>query len=117
MKTDSLKQYMALREALRKEKAALEARLAQIEDALTGRLANLGRGNGKIRKRARNEMSLREAVVEATRKKPMNKQEILEEIHRLGYRFSAKDPVNSLNTVLYSNKQFKNVDGRFSPAR
>lgn len=115
MKNDSLKQYMALHDTLRKEKTALEERLAQIEDALTGRLSSGRAGAG--RSRPRNEMSLREAVEAATRKKAMNKQEILDEIHRMGYRFSAKDPVNSLNTVLYSKKQFKNVDGKFSPSR
>jgi hypothetical protein len=115
MKTDSLKQYVALHDALRKEKSALEERLTQIEDALNGRLS--GGGRGKTGRRPRNEMSLRKAVEEATRKRPMNKQEILDEIHRMGYRFSAKDPVNSLNTVLYSKKQFKNVGGKFSPSR
>jgi hypothetical protein len=45
----------------------------------------------------------------------MTKQEILSEVKRLGYRFTAKDPVNSLNTVLYGKKpKFMHEGGKFS---
>lgn len=118
MKNDSIKKYLSLQDSLRKEKAALEVRLAQIDEALVGSGGTrVSRSDAGPRRRARNEMSLKAAVTEATRKKPLNKQEILDEIHKLGYRFTAKDPINSLNTVLYTNKQFKNVGGRFTPAR
>jgi len=47
--------------------------------------------------------------------KPLGKSEILEAVQKLGYRFAAKNPVNSLNTVLYSGDSFKNQNGKFSP--
>ena len=118
MKNDSIKKYLTLQESLRREKATLETRLAQIQEALAGSASSVAaRGDMKTRRRARNEMSLKQAVSEATRKKALSKQEILDEIQRMGYRFTAKDPINSLNTVLYTNKQFKNLDGKFTPAR
>ena len=45
------------------------------------------------------------------------KQEILDAIHKLGYRFTTKNPMNSLGVILYGkNPRFKNENGRFSPA-
>ena len=47
----------------------------------------------------------------------MNKKEILAEVRQMGYRFTAKDPTNSLNTVLYGKKpKFTHAGGKFSPA-
>ena len=55
-------------------------------------------------------------MLQLTSKRPMTKQEILSEVEKLGYRFIAKDPVNSLNTVLYGKKpKFKHAGGKFSP--
>ncbi|MCI0534319.1 MAG: winged helix-turn-helix domain-containing protein [Verrucomicrobiales bacterium] len=61
-------------------------------------------------------MSLKAAVTQVTEDKALTKAEILAAIKKLGYKFTAKDPVNSLNTVLYSKKAFKNQGGKFSPA-
>ncbi len=68
-----------------------------------------------VRTRAQNKMSLREAVRQATTRKPLTKAEILEAIDKLGYKFNTSDPVNSLNGVLYDTKkkEFKNFNGRF----
>tara|TARA_A100001037_G_scaffold302766_1_gene335163 strand:- start:785 stop:1147 length:363 start_codon:yes stop_codon:yes gene_type:complete len=120
MRSDSLKQYVSLRQALIKEKAELEERLAQINEVLHSDgppLPGIGisRGNRAV-KRIRNKISLREAVRQVTSKKALTKQEILDAIDKLGYKFSSDNPVNSLNAVLYANKQFKNSNGRFSPA-
>ena len=120
MRSDSLKQYVSLRQALIKEKAELEERLAQINEVLQSDgppLPGLGLGlrRGAV-KRIRNKISLREAVRQVTAKKGLTKPEILEAIDKLGYKFSSDNPVNSLNAVLYANKQFKNSNGRFSPA-
>ena len=117
VKTDALKKFIALHESLRREKAILEERLAQINEALGGR-----EDSGSVvdpsgpRRKIRNKLSLKEAVIEVTKDKPLDKQEILQAIKKLGYKFTAKDPINSLNVVLYSKRQFKNDDGRFSPA-
>lgn len=120
MRSDSLKQYVSLRQNLVKEKAELEERLAQINEVLQSDgpgLPGLGMGlRTRAVKRIRNKISLREAVRQVTAKKPLTKPEILESIDKMGYKFSSDNPVNSLNAVLYANKQFKNNNGRFSPA-
>ena len=119
MKHDSIKKYVALRESLLKEKSGLEARLAEINLALgvqssaTSQLTILPPG----RKRARNKLSLKDAVAQVTGSKGLTKPEILEAIKKIGYHFSTNDPMNSLNTVLYTGKVFKNVDGKFSLAK
>jgi hypothetical protein len=120
--TDRLKQYLALQEALRKERAALEKRLAQIKQALSGR-DGVSTGPAATRPRPRrgkpirNKISLREAINQVTRGRALTKREILTEVQRLGYRFAAKDPMNSLNAMLYSKGQFRNRGGKFSPAQ
>jgi hypothetical protein len=137
MKNDLLKQYVSLRDSLTKEKTALEARLAEINLALgtvsTAAVASkaastdkavapkapgrVGRPPGKSGKRAQNSKSLRDTVVEALAQKPLNRQEILDAVLKSGYVFSAKDPLNSLSTLLYTDKKtFKNKDGKFSAA-
>ena len=120
MRSDSLKQYVSLRQSLVKEKAELEERLAQINEVLHSEgppLPGLGLGlRSRSVKRIRNKISLREAVRQVTAKKALTKVEILDSIDKLGYKFSSDNPVNSLNAVLYANKQFKNANGRFSPA-
>merc|ERR1711916_107326 len=110
MRSDSLKQYVNLRQALVKEKAELEERLAQINEVLHSEgppLPGLGLGlRSRSVKRIRNKISLREAVRQVTAKKALTKAEILDAIDKLGYKFSSDNPVNSLNAVLYANKQF-----------
>jgi hypothetical protein len=68
-------------------------------------------------KRIRNKVSLREVVMQVTKNNPMTKDEIIKAVLATGYRFNAADPIPSLNSVLYSKKQFKNENGRFSPAK
>ncbi len=123
MKTTNVSQYVALREALVKEKAALEVRLVAINHALEGKgggpavvkTGKVGRPPGRRRgKRAKNEFSMKEAVVRALAGKPLNRQELLQAVQKLGYKFTAKDPLNSLSTLLYTDKSFKNTDGKFS---
>lgn len=67
-------------------------------------------------KRIRNRVSLREAIIAVTKTRAMTKEEILAAVQKDGYRFNAKDPMPSLNSVLYSKRQFQNKDGKFSPA-
>jgi hypothetical protein len=116
---DKLQQYKSIRESLLKEKQRLEARLKEINRVMGGEVpvSFLKDQGAKMRaKRVENKMSLKEAVIAATKDKPLAKKEILEAIKKLGYRFAAKDPMNSLNVILYTKKQFKNQDGKFSPA-
>lgn len=125
---DSLKQFTQLRESLLKRQAAVQAELTQISTALGAfgsvapqSTAPAARGGAKVPtkrrggKRAENSMSLAEAVLTATKAKPLSKPEILTAIEKLGYKFTAKSPLNSLNTLLYTNKQIKNYGGKFGP--
>ena len=143
MKRDPLKQFVSLRNALQQRKQELESELVHINRALGVQstaapaaapavapapvaavaVARRGRKPGAVKvaskvagKRARNEVSLKEAVVAATKAKPLAKPEILAAIAKNGYKFSAKNPMNSLNTLLYSDKGFKNHGGKFGPA-
>lgn len=142
MKNDKLKQFVSLREQLLRDKADLEARLSEINKALGavsgsiaapvvpgGAVTKRGRkpaGGDKVaapsspkpagRKRAQNSVSLREAVLTATKAKPLSRQEILEAVQASGYVFTAKDPLNSLSTLLYTDKGIKNHGGKFGPA-
>jgi hypothetical protein len=111
MKRDPLHEFVSLRANLLKRKAALEAELSRINQALAVSAATVA-----PRKRARNAVSLKDAVLAATKEKPLSKPEILEAIGKAGYVFTAKSPINSLNTLLYSDKAFKNHGGTFGPA-
>lgn len=133
MKRDPLKQFVALRSSLLKRKAVLEAELTKINSALgVANAAVAEAAPAKTtkavkapkaaapkarRKRAENAMSLKEAVLAATKAKALAKADILTAVSKLGYKFTAKDPMNSLNTLLYGDKSFKNHgDGKFGPA-
>ncbi len=67
-------------------------------------------------KRAKNALSLREVVKAVTKAAPLARQDILKAVLKQGYVFTAKDPLNSLSTLLYSDKSIKNYGGKFGPA-
>lgn len=124
MKRDPLKQYVSLRDSLLKRKATLEAELEKINAAL-GEAGPVAAPVAKARvkaapagrKRAKNSISLKAAVSQVLADKALTKPEILKAVTKLGYEFTAKDPTNSLNTLLYSDKSFKNQgDGKFALA-
>jgi hypothetical protein len=123
MRQDRIKQYLALRESLLKERADLEARLAEINQVLgsgaAGPLPKAVAAPARVSRarRVRNKISLRAAIRQVTSPKPLNKAEILAAIQKLGYRFATKNPMATLNSVLYSKRQFKNETGRFSPTK
>ena len=103
-----LEEFMGMRESLLEERKNLEEQIKQIDEAL-GVPAGLGlRGMGIRRraKRARNEMSLKEAISKVIAKKPMGRKDILKAVQDLGYKFSTSHPLNSLSAALYSNKAF-----------
>lgn len=123
MKRDPLKQYVALRGSLLKRKATLEAELAKINSALGETAPEAATPPAKARaaiggrKRAKNSISLKAAVSQVITDKPLAKADILKAVAKLGYEFTAKDPMNSLNTLLYSDKAFKNHgEGKFGLA-
>ena len=125
MKNDPLKAFVSLRDNLLKRKATLEAELAQIDKvlAISPKVSTVAAPKAAVTttaggraKRAKNELSLKEAVVSVTKGKSLSKPDILEAIAKIGYKFTAKSPMNSLNTLLYSDKAFKNTDGKFGTA-
>jgi hypothetical protein len=121
-----IKRYLSLRDSLMQEKTKLESRLREINQALgsspgTQQTASpaatpAARGPGRGRRGARGSISLREAVLQATANSPLTKEEILDRVKALGYRFATNNPLNSLGVILYGkNPRFKNEGGRFSP--
>ncbi|MDX1952409.1 MAG: hypothetical protein SFY81_09500 [Verrucomicrobiota bacterium] len=122
MKNDNLKQYIALRESLLREKSEIQARLNQINEALgqspymTGHGGSFQpTGGGRRGRAASGALTLKQAVLNALARRPMNKQELLEDIQNQGYRFSTNNPANSLGVVLYGKSpRFNNHNGFFS---
>lgn len=125
---DALAQFTALRSALAVEREAIQKRLEQIDAALSGGAVPLARSAVPVRevkqrqtsprpaKRPGNKMSVREAITQATAKKPLSIHEIVEAVQKNGYKFSSSNPVNSVGAFLYSEngkKHFKRLDGKF----
>lgn len=116
---DIIQEYLKLRQSLLKEKEELEKRLREIERALAGTPPSPGmiskRGRPKGIRTKDNQMTLREVVRKVTWEKALSRQEILEEVQKLGYKFSAANPLNSLNQVIYDRRHFVNLGGKFAP--
>ena len=119
MKLDSIKQFTKLRNSLVAEKGQLEKRLSQL-NSLLGAGSEQGsqesargvRGRG----RSRNGLSLKAAIIQATAKKALTKEEILAAVKKDGYKFATKRPIATLNAYLYQKGKFVRRDGRFSAA-
>jgi len=121
MAKDSVKSFIDLKQRLVAEKAQLEQRLKAINEALGASLeAPVLMAPAAVAKRGRrsgNAISLLNAVVQVTSQHPMTKEEILEAVGNLGYRFKTKKPLLSLSQILYGKKpKFNREGGKFSPA-
>lgn len=125
MKLTDVNQYVALRASLTKEKVKLEARLAAINRALgTPSSAPVGVARAKTgpkpgsrRKRAKNDMSMKEAAMKVLTGESLDRHDVLKAVISLGYKFSAKNPLNSISSMLYADKAFKNAKGKFTLAK
>jgi hypothetical protein len=122
MKID-IRRYLSLRDSLLKEKSELEIRLNDISKALgQDSIASSGapstpQAAPRSDCRGRRGLSLRDAVLQVASGTPVTKEEILHRVQSLGYRFSTKNPLNSLGVILYGkNPRFRNEGGRFSVA-
>jgi hypothetical protein len=117
MEQDNLRQFVTLRQSLIAEEAALKKRLAEIEAALGGQLTKVNADRAMKRgPQIRNELSLKEAIIKVTSSKPMTRDEILEAVQKLGYKFYTINPMGSISSLLYGKKnKFKNEAGKFSP--
>ena len=123
MKLTDVDKYVALRKALVNEKTALESRLGAINRALQGSSA-IAAAKGGVKpgpkpivrrgKRAKNKLTMKEAAVRALAAKPLDREALLQAVQKIGYTFTAKKPLNSLSTLLYTDKAFKNTGGKFS---
>jgi len=128
MKTDNLQQYVRLQRELTAEKASLESRLKQINEALgevsttpeiatpAAHIPSAAPVKGKRgRKPAGGGQSLREHVIAVLQNGAMTKEEILAAVQQRGYKFSTSNPLNSLGVILYGkNPKFNRADGKFS---
>ncbi len=69
--------------------------------------------------RFRNDMTLKEAILKVTARKPKHLNDILLDVQKLGYRFSGVRPANSVGAYLYGRlgrKVFKeNSNCEWSP--
>ena len=95
-------------------KAAGAAAAKPAAAAAAPKAAGAGRGRG--RGRSGNGSSLKEAAVKALEGgKSLSRQELLKAVVDSGYKFTAKDPLNSLSTLVYSSKKvFKAKGGMIS---
>ncbi len=114
-----MKDFASLRRSLLAERDRLDARLRAINAVLGDEPASAVQAAkpGKVKRstRAKNDLSLKEAVVKVTTGKALTKEEILESVKKLGYTFTTSKPLNSIKVVLYGKKpKFKNSDGKFS---
>jgi hypothetical protein len=133
MRNNNLEQFVKLRRELSQEKEQLTRRLAQINDALgevpSPSLAAISgvteekaspsaparRAAISGRAPAGGGTSLRELVVQVLREGPKTKEEVLEAVQQLGYRFQTNNPLNSLGVILYGRSpKLNRVEGRFS---
>ncbi len=126
MKNDSLKKFAALRTSLVNEKRQLEQRLGEINAVLGSETPAAPAPAAPRRssapraakpRRSRNAVSLKMLVKKVTADKPLTKEQILAAVKKEGYKFTTDKPFASINVVLYTKGQFKNVDGKFSPAK
>ncbi len=126
MKNDPIEQYKQLRQELIAERDRIRARLAEIEAALedapapqTPAKTSAPRTRRAAKStRSGNEFSLKDAVIQVLSAKPMKRKEILEAVKKIGYTFTAKNPLNSLGVVLYGKSpRFNNNKGVFSLGR
>lgn len=103
---DTIAQIETLMQRLKSEREELVARLEKVDQLL-----GLTKPPPPM-ERPKNEMTLKEAVIEILKRKPATKPEILDQVKKMGYEFSGKDPRSSINVVLYTRKNgFRKMEG------
>jgi len=117
--SDVIRQAISLFQQLQQERRQHQARVEAIDQVLAQiradapAVATVGR-----RGRGTNAMRLQDAVAQSLAQGPQTKDELLAGVQQVGYRFATRNPMNSLQTFLYTTgKQlFPRVDGKFSVA-
>jgi hypothetical protein len=125
MRFDPLERYAKFKQQLFEEKRQLEGRLAELNQALGSETASSQtsqnaaieppstarrgrRGSGS------NGMSMRDAVLKALSKGPLARKELVQAVEGVGYKFSSKNALNSIGSILYGkNSPVKRKGGKF----
>jgi hypothetical protein len=127
MKLDPLKQFVKLRQQLLEEKGSIEERLEEINEALGHEEATITepsidsaqdpkpKATRGRKPRAGNGMSLREALFKTLAIRPLARSEVVKAVEGMGFRFTTKDPLNSISSILYAkNTPIKrNPEGKY----
>lgn len=126
MRNDSLQQFVKLHRELTQERDQIAGRLEEINSALgalnapagpseKAQQASAAAGRMKRGRKASAGGSLREYVIAAIQDSPKTKEEVLHAVISRGYKFSTKNPLNSLGVILYGkNPKFTRADGKFT---
>ena len=126
--TDILQAAISLFQKLRQERSEHQARVAAIDAVMAqlggavpaATLAPVTPAAAPVGRRGRgnNTMRLQDAVAQSLAQGLQTKDELLAGVQRVGYRFATQNPMNSLQTFLYTTgkKLFPRVDGKFSVA-
>src|SRR5437870_4945966 len=108
-----IQKFIELKKQFISEREAIRERLAQINIALDGQSdAPVVAVSPKVTppraaataNRRHNPLSLKSAILQVTKSKPLTKKEILGAVQKLGYRFATKDPMNSMGVILYGKR-------------
>lgn len=124
MRTSALEQYVKWKQELTKQRKNLITEVERIDAVLNSTTTS----NGHVRSESpapprqrrtnqKNQLTLKAAIAQAVRKRPLDKKEILEAIGQIGYKFITRDPMGSINALLYSpagKTAFRNQGGKFS---
>ena len=117
-----IQKFIELKKQFISEREAIRECLAQINVALDGQSDSIAAPSPRVASpkarstRRDNPLSLKSAILQVTKSKPLTKKEILGAVQKLGYRFETKDPMNSMGVILYGkNPKFRNQNGKFSP--
>lgn len=110
----TITKFLNSQQELTKLRKDLQTQLDEV-DAILNNGHHTVKTPAQRRKGRKNALSLREAVAQAVKRKPLTRQEILEAVTSAGYVFTTKDPLSSLNAMLYSRSSgFANHGGKFS---
>jgi hypothetical protein len=103
---EKLKTFLEKRDSLLQTRAKILEKIREIDHLL-------GSGGnppvlqiGQRRRRPKNDINLKDAIGKALADGPKNRNQILEAVEGMGYKFSTNNPLNSLSAALYTNKQF-----------
>ena len=103
-----------------KMRAAQQRRWAKVSSKAAAPASSVppkAKGKAKSTARAHNALSLREAIRQVVKVKPLDRKEILTALAKIGYKSNSSNPMNLLSSVLYrKGAGFRSKNGKFSAA-